>query len=570
MWLIETSTFALHEFQSEPPAYAILSHTWGEDEVTFQNLKDLASQKDGVADATVKPGFDKVKKCCAQALEDGFKYVWVDTCAIDKRSSSELSEAINSMFRWYAEAHVCYAYLADVSTMGSSTSQNHSAACAAYPRPVWGFPSSRWFLRGWTLQELVAPMHVVFYDQDWIEFGTKTTLLDDLVEITGIPSRALMQPSSVHHFSVAERMSWASKRMTTRVEDQAYSLLGLFGVNMPLLYGEGTKAFTRLQLQILTQSDDHSIFAWTASGSPSWKSCSVLATSPAMFSSEHTGSISRYENKNQILPKHPIAITNMGISMALPILADSSGSFMAVLNCSTVDKRIAVHITGSPDSIQRYRCRSQELVYLDLKRFEFGPPKTVYMMTDVPDLPVDYGRTSIQLALGIPKENGWTAIYRCKSMPTPENPPGKVEYSQTLWRRNDTEAKDVMIKETLRPIAEDEWYSVSFIGPSGNAFTLLFGPRSGRIWTHGIVGSSVFQLHEVGLPTGIMNMIFVEDFRRFDDPPWSFFRDRISYTLQTSQTISIAVKLVNRPPEPLYRVEISQDGAAIPKASILS
>ncbi|KAI0745985.1 hypothetical protein C8Q76DRAFT_665356 [Earliella scabrosa] len=192
----------------------------------------------------------KIRESCAVALADGYQYIWIDSCCIDKSSSSELSEAINSMFKWYSGASVCYAFLGDVPDGG-----NLYAADSAFRR-------SRWFTRGWTLQELIAPRIVVFYSSGWQVLGTKFTLAHVLAPLTGIQKSILSFEASLSSVSVAARMSWAAKRQTTRVEDQAYSLLGIFDINMPTLYGEGSRAFMRLQEEVLRTIPDQSIFAW--------------------------------------------------------------------------------------------------------------------------------------------------------------------------------------------------------------------------------------------------------------------------------------------------------------------
>ena len=239
MHLLDTSKFELHEFQSNDiPDYAILSHRWSAEEVSFRDLQDRRGP--GLA------GFAKIKGCCAQAASDGWQYVWIDSCCIDKSSSAELSEAINSMFQWYRDAEVCYAYLADVP-------EDTDDPCS----PDSFFRKSKWFTRGWTLQELLAPSTVVFFNRGWIEIGTKSSLYDTIVSITGIKHLANFEEACV-----AQKMSWASRRETTRLEDMAYCLMGLFGVNMPPLYGEGENAFRRLQLEILNKMDDESLFAW--------------------------------------------------------------------------------------------------------------------------------------------------------------------------------------------------------------------------------------------------------------------------------------------------------------------
>ena len=185
------------------------------------------------------------------ARENGYDYIWIDSCCIDKSPSSvEVSDAINSMYKWYSLAAVCYAYLADVPT-GEDPCVEDSA-----------FRRSRWFLRGWTLQELIAPFSVEFLSQDWALIGSKHTLVDLVEDVTKIDERALLQLESLDTFSVAQRLSWAANRMTTRVEDRAYSLQGIFDVHMSTFYGEGDRAFRRLQEQIMQRTPDQSLFAW--------------------------------------------------------------------------------------------------------------------------------------------------------------------------------------------------------------------------------------------------------------------------------------------------------------------
>ncbi|KAI1792773.1 HET-domain-containing protein [Ganoderma leucocontextum] len=193
---------------------------------------------------------EKIRRSCEIARAHGYRYLWIDSCCIDKTSSSELSEAINSMYIWYRDASVCYAYLSDV-LMDSDPD-------------LWklGFRMSRWFTRGWTLQELVAPRNIVFLTTEWLVIGTKVTLVADIELVTGIESDVLMHRKSLDEVSVARRMCWAATRQTTRVEDEAYSLLGIFDINMPTLYGEGDRAFRRLQEEILKRIPDQSIFVW--------------------------------------------------------------------------------------------------------------------------------------------------------------------------------------------------------------------------------------------------------------------------------------------------------------------
>lgn len=210
MRLLNSATLELHEFQGETvPTYAILSHTWGKDEVSFQDLKLP------VAELESKVGYAKIKNSAALAITYGCSYLWIDTCCIDKTSSTELSEAINSMYRWYKNSEICFLYLIDVEIKSEENG-----------KPFWDqFSSSMWFTRGWTLQELIAPRQLIFYTQDWNEIEAKSGILDTLARIAGIES-SVLESGDPRTASVAQRMSWAANRKTTRVEDIAYSLLG--------------------------------------------------------------------------------------------------------------------------------------------------------------------------------------------------------------------------------------------------------------------------------------------------------------------------------------------------------
>lgn len=248
MRLLNATTLRLKQFARDIPPYAILSHTWGDEEVTFQ---EITASPD---DAKQKNGFAKMLGCCRQARADMLDWVWIDTCCIDKTSSAELSEAINSMYAWYRDSEICYAFLEDVP----------AAASRDFPlTDSTEFRHARWFTRGWCLQELIAPRTVEFLANDWSDIGTKLSLCELIEEITAIRTEVLID-RDLERCCIAEKMSWASKRITTRVEDVAYCLLGIFDVNMPMLYGEGEKAFYRLQEEIIKHSkDDYTYLLWT-------------------------------------------------------------------------------------------------------------------------------------------------------------------------------------------------------------------------------------------------------------------------------------------------------------------
>ena len=276
MRLLNARTLEVEEFIDDAtrPPFAILSHTWTKDEVSFQDIQCLERSRR-------KSGFEKIQFTCQQALQDELTHAWVDTCCIDKTSSAELSEAINSMFRWYKESTVCYAFLVDVqdarlrrpSTRGWSERfksvplYSPGSATEAEKR----FVRSRWFTRGWTLQELIAPSKVVFYGPEWSYLGEMLDLVPLVSHASRIPAAILTKQANLFQVSAAKRMSWASTRQTTKIEDEAYCLLGLFNVNMALLYGEGRKAYRRLQEHIVVSTNDHSRLAWRRSGGPGRK-----------------------------------------------------------------------------------------------------------------------------------------------------------------------------------------------------------------------------------------------------------------------------------------------------------
>ncbi|KAK3949794.1 HET domain-protein [Pseudoneurospora amorphoporcata] len=316
MHLIDTTTLTLQSFMrpvNRLPSYAILSHTWYQspgDEVTFQDFTSLPPHE-----LEQKRGYAKIKQTCQRAKKSGIKWAWVDTCCINKQSSAELTEAINSMWAWYRGATVCFAFLDDLepvpvpvsddggSNVGSnvsastgsrtgSTTSSHTQAermdHLSHDEKVRRFGACYWFTRGWTLQELIAPSKMGFYNSNWEFVGEKPALKHVLAEITQISESVLENSALLPTIPAAQRMSWASSRVTTRPEDMAYCLLGIFDVQIPLLYGEGEKAFIRLQEEIIKETNDFSLFAWkTGRGSATQhqKHWGILAPSPKEFAS---------------------------------------------------------------------------------------------------------------------------------------------------------------------------------------------------------------------------------------------------------------------------------------------
>ena len=315
MRLLHTKTFEFKNFyDSSLPQYAILSHRWGseDEEVSYKQFRKGSVPAD-------LPGLVKIQKFCRLADKRGFQWAWVDTCCIDKRSSAELSEAINSMYKWYKRSTLCCVHLADVRFSKDELSLKLQSEKKFWQAPEgWAslrdsFSKSSWFKRGWTLQELIAPKHIVFYDSHWNEIGPLKQFNKDVAKVTGIDENYLGPGSRSRAWpSVAARMSWASRRHTSREEDIPYCLLGIFDINMPLLYGEGAnKAFIRLQIEIMKDSHDESLFAWTSDQRYS----SLLAERPSYFANSgdivvplSVGGISR----------PPYSVTNNGLEIALP------------------------------------------------------------------------------------------------------------------------------------------------------------------------------------------------------------------------------------------------------------
>ncbi|RBR05561.1 hypothetical protein FVER53590_12909 [Fusarium verticillioides] len=346
MWLINTTTIALEVKNVSSTPYAILSHTWGDDEVTFEDM--MTGQEKG------KKGYVKIIHTCRLAKERGIAYAWVDTCCVDKRSSAELAEAINSMFNWYKLSEVCFSHLEDLeSHRGPQDDQ------------IPGLSSCRWFTRGWTLQELIASRNLEFYDSAWNYRGTKAGLRGRISGITGIDIAVLEDNAILETIPVAKRMSWAADRETTRVEDLAYCLLGIFGVNMPMLYGEGTKAFGRLQEEIIKETTDLSIFAWKANlsvGKPLREVRpqgfrGILASSPSEF--VHCKNLRRTSTMRY---GYEYSMTNKGLKLETFLGESVNKEYVLNLACEITQtygfftkRKVGVYLTKTADGFVRSR-----------------------------------------------------------------------------------------------------------------------------------------------------------------------------------------------------------------------
>lgn len=336
MRLLNTANFQFKTFFDDfLPKYAILSHRWGneEEEVSYKQFrKNLVPP--------YLPGLVKIREFCRLAKERGFQWAWIDTCCIDKRSSAELSKAINSMYKWYEWSAECYVYLADVKFSDYELSLKRRSEEEFWHAPRgWStlrdrFSQSSWFRRGWTLQELIAPDKVVFYDSCWKEIGPLEHFYRDVAKMTGIGEKWLASPHNrSRRASVATRMSWASDRHTSECEDVAYCLLGLFNVNMAPLYGEGAKkAFYRLQIEIMKISDDESLFAWTSDQGGS----GLLAAQPSYFAD--SGDVVE-ETYSGGISRPPFSMRNKGLEITLPkkhlqLSSQDGGTIRFFLRCS--------------------------------------------------------------------------------------------------------------------------------------------------------------------------------------------------------------------------------------------
>ncbi|KAK4580400.1 hypothetical protein LTR86_000603 [Recurvomyces mirabilis] len=318
--------YAFHGvLEPEKVTYAILSHRWyaeGKDvlfdDIANQHLTSVASRE----------GWKKLNYASAQAAKDGIQYFWVDTCCIDRRNSAELSEAINSMYYWYKSAKCCYAYLWDIDPTCPDLSER-SIDTTQPGHHLQTFLDSDWFTRGWTLQEMIAPPEVRFYGEAWNFIGTAERLAVPIAGKTRVAVEVLKGLANVHRYSIAQRMSWAANRTTTRIEDRAYSLLGLLGISMPMLYGERHNAFIRLQEEIIGHSGDDSILAWQPDSNVDNSPGRLLAGSPADFAS--CSNVVQQGNSSFEIDRGMFNLDNRGLHCSFPIFETNDGRLILQL-----------------------------------------------------------------------------------------------------------------------------------------------------------------------------------------------------------------------------------------------
>jgi hypothetical protein len=434
MRLINTTTQTLDEFESaETPPYAILSHTWTNEEITYQDL--LGERRSGK-----EAGYAKLDNGCKVAAAAGFDYLWLDTCCIDKTNNVELSEAINSMFQWYKRAGICFAYLADVPAIPDP------------PDTDSFFSLSKWFTRGWTLQELLAPSKVTFLADDWTEIGCKTAFLPLISQITGIPSDFLIG-EDLENASVAMRLSWASCRKTTKAEDIAYCLLGIFDIQMPLLYGEREAgAFRRLQQAIMKTSDDQSIFAWIKDSphapicdSSTRQTFSMLAHSPAHF--RHSGNV--VEAEAPVVSGYldgirtPTVFNNKGLHLSLPIIQKTDRRVLAILNCADLgqenNERIAIWLRDVSTNGGRY-------VRVERQTLKRIPLSTVLM---------EAGYASISATKGEEEDIGKLALHNGphRGAEVDKLRPKHIVRSSGSWKKLGRHSSQRACRTTYKPVS---------------------------------------------------------------------------------------------------------------------
>ena len=313
--------------------YATMSHCWCTaglaEEIQFKELVELnEATLETMRDLRNRPGYRKIVESCSLTRKEGLDWLWVDTCCIMRESKTELSEAINSMFQWYRGSEICFAYLHDVKfplLTRPGTEISHTSN-------DW----STWFSCSWTLQDLLGARVIHFFDQDWHLIGDKDELTPKLTEITGIPedvlANGLPHPDDPCRPSTAQIMSWAANRKATIREDRAYALVGIFEVHMPTKYGENENAFRRLQMSIIKEYNDHSIFAWFGKARPG----SILADDPSYF--RGSADVVRLDpcdtfirecpGANECIEDHEFfEVTEEGVEIWLPIIFGHDSSF---------------------------------------------------------------------------------------------------------------------------------------------------------------------------------------------------------------------------------------------------
>ncbi|KAF3039250.1 hypothetical protein E8E11_004345 [Didymella keratinophila] len=413
-------------------------------ETMLRTSTSFATNLSGVTgeDLLKRQGYSKIVNAAKEAQNLGFQYIWIDTCCIDKSSSAELQEAINSMYRWYSDAEICIVYLEDISTPCAGPGETRTASEIARH----AFESSRWAKRGWTLQEVVAPVVCRFYLRDWRLLGEKEEYLQELSAATSIPVLVLEDRRSVSEVSVAERMSWAAHRQTTRTEDLAYCLLGLFDIQMPLLYGEGSKAFIRLQEEILKTNDDYSIFAWRAQDATASTYRGILARSPLEFRDCH--SIEREES----ISAFPVNPTPIGLHIQLEVLphpTDKSRILALICASNSLNQRLAISLKRLDGLSQYARVEAGALV--PINDWPTGQLRTMYVRQN-PSIPADFTVSE------------FSCFHICRRFANQRTPPVRIisVFPRELW--------DIETHELRIPVSAPKVFGVLLLRVQSPAY----------------------------------------------------------------------------------------------------
>lgn len=364
---VEPPTFTTTFSSDTSEPYAILSHRWGPEELRYQDLTDPRVFW-GSPPVFNKRGFHKLYNFAQVALSYNIKWIWCDTCCIDKRDATEYSEAINSMFQWYRDSKLCFAYLADWRGINGGVGDGVE------------FTESVWFQRCWTLQELIAPSKVIFYDGQWTLRGTKLDFAEEISRRTRIEPAVLMGTRTLDRVSIAQRMSWAADREAAKMEDVAYCLLGIFDVSMPMLYGEGKRAFVRLQEEIIKRNADQSIFVWTSSN----VSNNLLASSPADFARCN-------EVHEMHLHKKAFALNNLGLEIELELRQIRGNTYVGYLACEnrSPDNPVSLMLECEPGTTYLRRIQSCLSHQVEQHSRQLRKSRKVTILRQVPDTYLD-------------------------------------------------------------------------------------------------------------------------------------------------------------------------------------
>lgn len=384
MRCLNTTTFQIKEADHawfKRQGYAILSHRWSSSEILFHEIDAYGEELRRTKGRHANKALDKILGACFIARQQSFQWMWMDSCCINRRSPMDLTESINSTFRWYREASVCIAYLADI-VVPPPRSTTSTLFDDRTGRP------SIWFTRAWTLQELLAPTSMQFYDSNWRFMGTRGQLAKPIQQITGIKTQFLTGAEDFRSACIATKMSWMAGRQTTQVEDMAYSMLGIFNVSMKASYGDGPLAFIKLQQELIYKNDE-SLFAWRMPPGENIKGRSsvpslqigpgewgLMAASPAWYAG--CGQMSTLAGRGVIRHMGGFGLTSQGIDGPLGKPSGSGGLFRQKkastmgfsLNCWAPDrdgKMKAVQIqlrcvSSNPPVFVRTNCQMYDLV----------------------------------------------------------------------------------------------------------------------------------------------------------------------------------------------------------------